>query len=52
MATWSMDEYAVSSKLAMFIYEESTNSDLLYGVREYGIYRVLPLNEDRITQPL
>jgi 2'-5' RNA ligase len=43
IATWTFDDHTVSSKLAMFIYEESTHPDLLYGVREYGTYRVLPL---------
>jgi len=43
IATWKLDEVAVSSKLAMFIYEESTRPDPLYGVREYGTYKVLPL---------
>jgi 2'-5' RNA ligase len=43
IATWKMDEVTVSSRLAMFIYEESTRPDPLYGVREYGIYKVLPL---------
>jgi len=31
--------------LAMFIYEESTRPDPLYGVREYGTYKVLPLGQ-------
>ena len=41
--TWELDEVAMSSRLAMFIYEESTRPDPLYGVREYGTYKVLPL---------
>jgi 2'-5' RNA ligase len=43
IATWKMDEVTLSSRLAMFIYEESTRPDPLYGVREYGTYKVLPL---------
>jgi 2'-5' RNA ligase len=43
IASWKLDEVTVSSKLAMFIYEESTRSDPLYGVREYGTYKILPL---------
>jgi 2'-5' RNA ligase len=43
IATWKLDEVTVSSRLAMFIYEESTRPDPLYGVREYGTYKVLPL---------
>jgi hypothetical protein len=30
---------AVSSRLAMFIYGESTRPDPLYGVREYGTFK-------------
>jgi len=45
IATWKLDEVTVSSRLAMFIYEESTRPDPLYGVREYGRYKVLPLEQ-------
>jgi 2'-5' RNA ligase len=45
LATWKFDEVTVSSRLAMFIYEESTRPDPLYGVREYGTYKVLPLRQ-------
>jgi 2'-5' RNA ligase len=43
IAAWKLDEVTVSSRLAMFIYEEATRPDPLYGVREYGTYKVLPL---------
>ena len=45
LATWKFYEVTVSSSLAMFIYEESTRPDPLYGVREYGTYKVLPLGQ-------
>jgi 2'-5' RNA ligase len=45
LATWKFNEVTVSSRLAMFIYEESTLPNPLYGVREYGTYKVLPLGE-------
>ena len=45
IAAWKLDEIAVSSRLALFIYEESTRPDALYGVREYGTYKVLPLEQ-------
>jgi 2'-5' RNA ligase len=45
IATWKLDEVTESSRLAMFIYEESTHPDSLYGVREYGTYKVLPLRQ-------
>lgn len=45
IATWQLDEVTVSSRLAMFVYEESTRPDPLYGVREYGTYKVLPLGQ-------
>jgi 2'-5' RNA ligase len=45
IATWKLDEVTVSSRLAMFIYEESTRPDPLYGVREYGTYKILPLGQ-------
>ena len=45
IATWKLDEVTESSRLAMFIYEESTRPDPLYGVREYGTYKVLPLRQ-------
>src|SRR5215216_957301 len=45
IATWKLDEVTMSSRLAMFIYEESTRPDPLYGVREYGRYKVLPLEQ-------
>jgi 2'-5' RNA ligase len=43
--TWTLDEVTVSSRLAMFIYEESARPDPLYGVREYGTYKILPLGQ-------
>jgi 2'-5' RNA ligase len=46
-ATWKLDEVTESSGLAMFIYEESIHPDPLYGVREYGTYKVLPLRQKR-----
>jgi len=45
LAAWKMDEVTLSSRLAMFIYEESTRPDPLYGVREYGTYTILPLGQ-------
>ena len=45
IATWQLDEVTVSSRLAMFVYEESTRPDPLYGVREYGTYKILPLGQ-------
>ena len=45
IATLPFDAQTVSTKLAMFIYEESMGPDTLYGVREYGTYRVLPLKQ-------
>ncbi len=38
-----VDEPTVSARLAVFIYEESAQADPLYGVREYGTYKILPL---------
>ena len=49
IATWHLDEVAVSSRLAMFVYEESTRPDPLLGVREYGMYKVLPLGQTSAT---
>jgi len=49
ITTWKLHEVTVSSRLAMFIYEESTRPDPLYGVREYGTYKVLPLGQMRET---
>jgi 2'-5' RNA ligase len=46
LATWTFPEDTVASKLALFLYEETPQPDPLYGVREYGTYRVLPLQED------
>lgn len=43
IATWKLDEVAEASRLAMFIYEESPHPDPLFGMREYGTYKVLPL---------
>ena len=43
VATWQLDEITVATRLAMFIYEESSQPDALYGIREYGTYKVLPL---------
>lgn len=45
IAIWTLDEVTKSSRLAMFIYEESTHPDPLYGEREYGTYKVLPLQQ-------
>ena len=45
IATWKLDEVTICSRLAMFIYEESTHPDPLYGVREYGTYKILPLGQ-------
>ena len=45
IVAWKLDEVTVSSRLALFIYEESTRPDRLYGVREYGTYKVLPLGQ-------
>jgi 2'-5' RNA ligase len=45
IATWKMNEVTLSSRLAMFIYEESTRPDPFYGLREYGTYKVLPLGQ-------
>jgi 2'-5' RNA ligase len=45
IAAWKLEEVTVSSRLAMFIYEESARPDPLYGVREYGTYMVLPLGQ-------
>jgi 2'-5' RNA ligase len=45
IAAWKLEEVTVSSRLAMFIYEESTRPDPLYGVREYGTYKILPLGK-------
>jgi len=47
ITTWNLDEVTVSSRLAMFIYEESARPDPLYGVREYGTYKILPLGQKR-----
>jgi len=48
IANWKLDEVTESSRLAMFIYEESTHPNSLYGVREYGTYKVLPLRQKRV----
>jgi len=45
IATWKLDEVTEANQLAMFIYEESTHPDPLFGVREYGTYKVLPLRQ-------
>ena len=45
IATCKMNEVTLSSKLAMFIYEESTRPNPLYGVREYGTYKISPLGQ-------
>jgi 2'-5' RNA ligase len=50
LAAWKLEEVTVSSRLAMFIYEESTRPDPLYGVREYGTYKVLPLGQKSSQQ--
>ena len=44
IAAWKLEEVTVASRLAMFIYEESTRPDPLYGAREYGTYKILPLH--------
>ncbi|MEP7136927.1 MAG: 2'-5' RNA ligase family protein [Chloroflexota bacterium] len=48
IATWKLDEVAESSRLAMFIYEESSHPEPLFGVREYGTYKVLPLRQKSV----
>jgi len=48
IATWKLNEVAESSNLAMFIYEESPHPDPLFGVREYGTYKVLPLQQKAV----
>jgi len=48
IATWKLDEVTESSSLAMFIYEESPHPDPLLGVREYGTYKVLPLQQKSV----
>jgi 2'-5' RNA ligase len=45
IATWKLDEVTEATRLAMFIYEESTHPDPLFGVREYGTYRIVPLQQ-------
>lgn len=45
IATWNLPEVTVSTRLAMFIYEETSRPDPLYGVREYGTYKILPLRQ-------
>jgi 2'-5' RNA ligase len=45
VANWKLDEITLSSRLAMFIYEESARTDSLYGVREFGTYNILPLRQ-------
>jgi 2'-5' RNA ligase len=45
IAAWKLEEVTVSSRLAMFVYEESTRPDPPYGVREYGTYKILPLRK-------
>jgi len=45
LPSWELKETTVSSRLAIFIYEESPNPDALYGVREYGTYKILPLGQ-------
>lgn len=49
IATWKLNEITESSRLAMFIYEESPHPDPLYGRREYGTYKVLPLQHKRVS---
>jgi 2'-5' RNA ligase len=48
IATWKLDEVIESSRLAMFIYEEPPHPDPLFGVREYGTYKVLPLQQKTV----
>jgi 2'-5' RNA ligase len=45
IATWKLNEVTVSSRLAMFIYDEAAHPDPLYGIREYGTYKILPLQQ-------
>ena len=45
IASWELRETTVASRLAMFIYEESPYPDPLYGVREYGVYKIFPLGQ-------
>jgi 2'-5' RNA ligase len=45
LATWKLDQVTVASRLAMFIYEEALYPHPLFGVREYGTYKVLPLTQ-------
>ncbi len=49
IAAWKLDEVTEATQLAMFIYEESAYPDPLYGVREYGTYKVLPLLQKRVN---
>ncbi len=49
IAAWKFDEVTEATQLAMFIYEESAHPDPLYGVREYGTYKVLPLLQKRVN---
>ena len=46
LAELTFDEQTISSKMAMFIYEESMLANALYGVREYGTYKILSLKND------
>ncbi len=43
MADWDLMDRTQVVDLAMYVYEESTRPDSLLGVREYGIYKKLPL---------
>lgn len=43
IAGMTFDAQTLASNLAMFVYEESNHPDALYGVREYGTYKLLPL---------
>lgn len=45
LPSWELKETPLASRLAMFIYEESPYPDPLYGVREYGTYKILPLGQ-------
>lgn len=45
IAAWKMEEVTISTRLAMFIYEESVHPNPVYGTREYGTYKVLSLVE-------
>jgi len=43
IAKWTLINPIQAVELAMYIYEESARPDSLYGMREYGVYKTLPL---------